>query len=88
MVRWGENYRSSGKCGIEAVTNVDLTLHRQPEGASDKFAYGVVKVLRFFADKFFANRYGNRAVVLETVAAVPGMVGGLLAFESAAVDQG
>lgn len=63
---------------IEAVTNVDLTPHRQPEGASDKFAYGVVKVLRFFADKFFANRYGNRAVVLETVAAVPGMVGGLL----------
>jgi len=63
---------------IEAGNHVDLTLHRQLDGASDKFAYGVVKVLRFFADKFFANRYGNRAVVLETVAAVPGMVGGLL----------
>ncbi len=37
---------------IEAGTNVNLTLHRQPEGASDKFAYGVVKVLRFFANKF------------------------------------
>ena len=77
---------------IEAETNVDLTLHRQPEGASDKVAYGVVKVLRFFADKFFANRYGNRAVVLETVAAVPGMVGGLLvhlkALRSIKDDEG
>ena len=27
------------------------------------------------ADTFFAKRYGHRAVVLETVAAVPGMVG-------------
>ena len=34
--------------------------------------------MRFFADTFFANRYGHRAVVLETVAAVPGMVGGAL----------
>lgn len=32
---------------IEAGTNVDLTLHREPEGASDKFAHGVVKFLRF-----------------------------------------
>ena len=28
--------------------------------------------------RFFAKRYGHRAVVLETIAAVPGMVGGLL----------
>ena len=34
--------------------------------------------MRFFADTFFARRYGHRAVVLETVAAVPGMVGGTL----------
>jgi len=34
--------------------------------------------MRFFADTFFAKRYGHRAVVLETVAAVPGMVGGAL----------
>ena len=34
--------------------------------------------MRVFADRFFAKRYGHRAVVLETVAAVPGMVGGLL----------
>jgi len=53
-------------------------LHRAPEGLSDRVALGFVKVLRFIADRFFAGRYGHRAVVLETVAAVPGMVGGLL----------
>jgi ubiquinol oxidase len=38
-------------------------------------AYGFTKTLRFCADTFFAKRYGHRAIVLETVAAVPGMVG-------------
>ena len=52
--------------------------HRVPEDMSDRVALGFVKTLRFFADRFFAGRYGHRAVVLETVAAVPGMVGGLL----------
>ena len=33
--------------------------------------------MRWFADTFFKKRYGHRAVVLETVAAVPGMVGGM-----------
>ena len=59
-------------------SDVDLTRHHEPHGASDRFAFGFVKLLRFFADRFFAKRYGHRAVVLETVAAVPGMVGGLL----------
>lgn len=52
--------------------------HRPPEDVSDRIALGTVKVLRFVADRVFAGRYGHRAVVLETVAAVPGMVGGLL----------
>jgi len=33
---------------------------------------------RFFADTFFRKRYGHRALVLETVAGVPGMIGGML----------
>jgi ubiquinol oxidase len=33
--------------------------------------------MRFFADTFFQKRYGHRAVVLETVAGVPGMVAGM-----------
>ncbi len=53
-------------------------LHRPAQDFSDHLAFGFVKVLRFAADTFFAGRYGHRAVVLETVAAVPGMVGGLL----------
>merc|ERR1712124_216184 len=32
----------------------------------------------FLADTFFKKKYGHRAVVLETVAAVPGMVAGML----------
>jgi ubiquinol oxidase len=54
---------------------IDLTVHHRPRGASDTIAFGFVKLLRFCADTFFAKRYGHRAVVLETVAAVPGMVG-------------
>lgn len=56
----------------------DLDLHILPKDFSDKFAYAFVKLLRIVADLFFNKRYGHRAVVLETVAAVPGMVGGLL----------
>lgn len=52
--------------------------HQVPENVRDKLAYLFVKFLRFFADSFFARRYGHRAVVLETIAAVPGMVGGSL----------
>ena len=54
------------------------TPHHEPGDLSDRFAYAVTKMFRFFADTFFARRYGHRAVVLETVAAVPGMVGGAL----------
>lgn len=57
--------------------DVLIETHVPPQGASDKVAFKFVKLLRFFADRFFAKRYGHRAVVLETVAAVPGMVGGL-----------
>ena len=57
---------------------IDLSRHHQPQNLSDRIALGFVKVLRFVADTFFAKRYGHRAVVLETVAAVPGMVGGAL----------
>ena len=61
-----------------ADEQAELHKHHVPRGVSDRIAYGVVKLLRVFADLFFAKRYGHRAVVLETVAAVPGMVGGLL----------
>jgi ubiquinol oxidase len=62
------NYRHDG----------DLTTHRAPRDIHDRIALRTVKFMRIFADAFFSKRYGHRAVVLETVAAVPGMVGGLL----------
>ncbi len=54
---------------------VDLSVHHKPADLSDRIAFGFTKMLRFCADTFFAKRYGHRAIVLETVAAVPGMVG-------------
>jgi ubiquinol oxidase len=48
-----------------------------PETFSDRIAYGLTMCLRWLADTFFAKRYGHRAVVLETVAGVPGMVAGM-----------
>jgi ubiquinol oxidase len=54
---------------------IDLGVHHNPRGMSDRIAFGFTKALRWCADTFFAKRYGHRAVVLETVAAVPGMVG-------------
>jgi ubiquinol oxidase len=53
-------------------------IHHAPRGASDHIALGFTKFLRFCADTFFAKRYGHRAIVLETVAGVPGMVGAML----------
>jgi ubiquinol oxidase len=53
-------------------------IHHTPQTIGDRLAYAFVRFLRFFADLFFAKRYGHRAIVLETVAAVPGMVGGML----------
>ena len=43
----------------------------------DIFAKSMTQFFRFTADTFFAKRYGHRAVVLETVAGVPGMVAGM-----------
>jgi len=47
------------------------------KNVSDAFAFSMTRFFRFTADTFFAKRYGHRAVVLETVAGVPGMVAGV-----------
>ena len=52
-------------------------IHRKPKTFSDKFALSITMSLRWFADTFIATGYGHRAVVLETVAGVPGMVAGM-----------
>lgn len=62
------------------MTDINVTArpHHIPQDFSDHVALTITKILRLFADTFFARRYGNRAVVLETIAAVPGMVAGAL----------
>ena len=58
--------------------SIGAQLHTPPESFSDSFALFITKTLRFFADTLFRKRYGHRAVVLETVAGVPGMVAGVI----------
>lgn len=62
---------------LAAEHDAQPVIHHAPQGLSDRFALGFTKRLRFTADTFFAKRYGHRAIVLETVAAVPGMVGAM-----------
>jgi ubiquinol oxidase len=62
---------------LKRESDIEPVVHYDPHGFSDRFALGFTKLLRFFADTFFAKRYGHRAIVLETVAAVPGMVGAM-----------
>ena len=56
----------------------NLDKHYEPQNKSDRVALAFTKFLRFVADTLFKKKYGHRAVVLETVAAVPGMVAGML----------
>jgi len=63
---------------VLADAEIAPVVHHMPQDWRDRLALRIVKFMRIFADKFFAGRYSHRAVVLETVAAVPSMVGGLL----------
>nr|Q07185.1 RecName: Full=Ubiquinol oxidase 1, mitochondrial; AltName: Full=Alternative oxidase 1; Flags: Precursor [Glycine max]CAA48653.1 alternative oxidase [Glycine max]prf//2004454A respiratory chain terminal oxidase [Glycine max] len=62
----------------KADLSIDLEKHMPPTTFLDKMAFWTVKVLRYPTDVFFQRRYGCRAMMLETVAAVPGMVAGML----------
>ncbi len=58
-----------------------ITLHREhyrhtPKDFRDWIAKMVVHFSAGCADFLFQERYGHRAVVLETIASVPGMIGG------------
>ena len=64
----------NGKHGLTSPAN---KMSHKPATISDRVAYGLTMSFRWFADTFFAKRYGHRAVVLETVAGVPGMVAGM-----------
>ncbi len=51
--------------------------HYTPKDLRDKVAKRIVHLSAEAATLLFQTRYGHRAVVLETIASVPGMVGGL-----------
>lgn len=60
-----------------------ITLHQEhyryePKTIADHIAKSIVHLSALTATLLFKKRYGHRAIVLETIAAVPGMVGGLL----------
>lgn len=63
-----------------ALENMDVGLgkHRAPSTISDTVAYQLVRTLRWFPDTYFKNNHYMRVVMLETVAAIPGMVAGML----------
>jgi len=70
---------------IEAAEKVSIT-HHQPQGIKDKIAYYTMKCARIGFD-FFSGykpgqmneaKYLRRVIFLETVAAVPGMIGGMV----------
>lgn len=57
-----------------SVDKTDVERHHEPRRFSDRVALALVKGARSAADALFGDRYGHRAVLLETVTAVPGMV--------------
>ena len=77
----------------EEVTNLNVTSHFPPAGWKDRAALGLINVVRRTFDlvtgydatpgKMNADKFLTRAIFLETVAAVPGMVGAIVRhFES------
>ena len=80
-MKQGSTIRSEMKISLMCFLNGKNYLrdmrHRRPQNFGDKCALWFTMRLRWFADTFFAKRYGHRAVVLETVAGVPGMVAGM-----------
>lgn len=64
----------------ESLQRIEVSVgqHKSAKTLSDKLAYAAVRGLRAIADVVFYKRYLHRAIVLETVAAIPGMVGGMV----------
>ncbi|MDA0111479.1 alternative oxidase [Vibrio sp. La 4.2.2] len=52
-------------------------MHKKAERVSEKVALSVTKLLKYVLNLFYGKKYDKRAVILETIAAVPGMVAGM-----------
>lgn len=75
-----EEFMGSQRLTTEALESIDFGpgKHHEAKTMGDKFAYRTVKFLRLIPDTYFGRDHYMRAVMLETIAAVPGMVGGML----------
>ncbi|MUJ36470.1 alternative oxidase [Aliivibrio fischeri] len=51
--------------------------HKATNEISEKIAYKITQCLKFLLNIFYGSKYAKRAVILETIAAVPGMVAGM-----------
>lgn len=60
------------------INKTDLFRHHPTETLSDRLASSAARALTAAAGALFGRRYGNWAVVLETIAAVPAMVAATL----------
>ncbi|KAI9029080.1 alternative oxidase-domain-containing protein [Phycomyces nitens] len=68
------------KLSSNELSNIDVEVgkHYQPNDFGDRVAQRFIKMLRTLPDTYFGRDHYMRAVMLETIAAVPGMVGGML----------
>ena len=75
----------------QQLTNIEAFVHRDCKTVSDKVAYSMVKTARFMMDTATGYRHDEskpyamterkwfvRFIFLESIAAVPGMVAGML----------
>ncbi|MCE7579199.1 alternative oxidase [Aliivibrio fischeri] len=51
--------------------------HKATNKISEKIAYKITQCLKFLLNIFYGSKYAKRAVILETIAAVPEMVAGM-----------
>lgn len=51
--------------------------HKKASKLSEYVALRITKLLKFTLNIFYGKKYAKRAVILETIAAVPGMVAGM-----------
>ncbi|KAI8647578.1 alternative oxidase-domain-containing protein [Parasitella parasitica] len=75
-----EEFLDGQKLTTENLEKIDFGRgkHFVPRTMGDKAALRLVKFLRTLPDTYFGNNHYMRSVMLETIAAVPGMVGAML----------
>lgn len=68
---------------MHLINQVRLTMkefiltHKKASSFSERIAYRITQILKFTLNIFYGKKYAKRAVILETIAAVPGMVAGM-----------